>query len=123
MSIKNLDGKYKVKTETNFISAFPADGDGVTEIKNGLTYRTDENGCTWESSFSILDDNKVLLESTVDPSNAPANIFIEDMAGNPTREIVVYKTTLDLTTVDGEITLSGTINHGSKTTKLTMSQI
>jgi len=123
VEIANLDGTYKVKSETSNLSLFQPNADGTTVIKNGLTYRIDGDGCVWRSSFKIVDDNKVEIESTIDPSSSPGNIFIEDAEGKPTRDVVTYKSILDLEIVDGKITLRGTMKHNNKETKLIISQM
>ena len=67
ISYETLDGQYEVSSETSYGGPFIVNGDGVTVIKNGLTYRKDNKGCIWESSFSVIGPDKVQLESTIDP--------------------------------------------------------
>lgn len=120
ISFENLDGEYDVTSETSEGGAYIVNGDGVTTIKNGLTYRKDKNGHIWESAFSIIGPGKVAMESTVDPSHA--DVFILDEKGNPTKSIVNFKTILDAKLIDGKVILTGTIKHGKETTNLTMKQ-
>lgn len=120
VSFENLDGEYDVFSETSEGGPYVVNGDGVTTVKNGLTYRKDKKGYIWESSFSVIGEGKVAMESTVDPSHA--NAFVLDEKGNPTKSIINFKTVLDAKIVDGKIVLSGTIQHGKETTRLTMKQ-
>jgi hypothetical protein len=120
VSFANLDGEYEVFSETSDGGPYVVNGDGVTTVKNGLTYRKDNKGYIWESSFSVIGPDKIAMESTVDPSHA--DVFILDEKGNPTKGIVNFKTILDAQLVDGKIIMAGTIKHGNETTKLTMKQ-
>lgn len=121
ITIDQLDGQYEVRSETSQGGPFVVNGDGMTVIKNGMTYRKDKNGCIWESTFTIIGPDKVEIESTIDPSHADA--FILDAKGNPTKSIVTYKSVLDAGLVDGKVVLSGSIQHGTETTRLTMRQV
>ncbi len=123
ISLENLDGQYDVSSETSYGGPFFVNGDGVTIIKNGLTYRKDKNGFIWESAFSVVGGDKVEIESTVDPSHAGDSAFIVDQQGNPTKGIVTYKSVLDVKSVNGKIVMSGMIKHGKDTTRLVMKQI
>lgn len=123
LTLDDLDGQYDVHSETSYGGPFHLKGDGTTVIKNGLTYRKDKAGCIWESAFHIMDDGRVRIESTVDPSNAAPEVKIADNEGNPTRDIVVYKSFLDVETVNGKLVLRGLIKHGQETTRLTMTKI
>lgn len=123
ITLDDLDGQYEVRSETSYGGPFWLKGDGVTIVKHGLTYRKDKGGCIWESAFSVIGDNKVQIESTVDPSHAGEDVYISDEKGNPTKGIVTYKSILDAKKVDGKVVLSGEIKHASETTRLTMTQI
>ncbi len=123
VTLEDLDGQYEVTSETSQGGPFVVNGDGITVIKNGLTFRKDGKGCIWESSFSVIGDGKVQIESTVDPSHAGADMFILDEQGNPTKGIVTYKSILDAKIEDGKVVLSGMIDHGSESTRLTMKKI
>jgi len=123
ISFENLDGQYEVSSETSYGGPFVVNGDGITIVKNGLTYRKDKKGFIWESSFSIIGPDKVQLESTVDPSHVGDDAFILDEKGNPTKGIVTFKSILDGKIENGKIILSGEIKHGDETTRLTMKQL
>lgn len=123
INLDDLDGHYDVHSETSYGGPFWLKGDGTTEIKNGLTYRKDKAGCIWESSFSVIGENRVQIESTVDPSHADDSMYITDEKGNPTKSIVTYKSILEATMADGRIVLSGEIRHGKEVTRLTMTKI
>ncbi len=123
ISLENLDGDYEVLSETSYGGPFHLKGDGVTTIKNGLTYRKDKKGYIWESSFSVIGRNQVQIESTVDPSHAGDDAYITDEKGNPTKGIVTYKSVLEGKIVDDKIVMSGTIKHGDEITRLTMMQL
>lgn len=123
LTVEELDGKYDVTSETSDGGPFILNGDGITEIRNGLTYRKDKNGYIWESAFSIEGD-KVRMESTIDPSHAEGeNKFIKDEKGNPTSSMMTYHAILDATRVDGRLVLKGEIKHGNISTRLTMTKV
>lgn len=122
ITIDELDGKYTVKSETSKGGEFTVNGDGETEIRNGLTYRKDKNGFIWESGFTIIGDDTVQMESTIDPSHADK--FITDEKGNLTKGMTSYRTTLAVSRGDqGQVILSGTIEHAGETTRLHMEKI
>lgn len=123
LSLEELDGKYRVQSETSQGGPFVVNGDGETEIKNGLTYRKDKNGYIWESAFTILGPSQVQMESTLDPSHAGSDNFIKDEKGNLTKGMMTYKTVLDVSNENGKIILKGTITHGGETTRLTLTKI
>ena len=123
MKLEELDGKYEIRSETSDGGPYRINGDGVTEVKGGRTYRKDQNGFIWESTFSISGKDKVLLESTLDPSLADEDFFIKDNKNNLTREKVTYKGELIVRTERGRLTLRGEIKHGIVTTRITMTRI
>ncbi len=123
ISLSELDGQYEVTSETSYGGPFFVNGDGITIVKNGLTYRKDNKGFIWESAFSVIGEDRVKIESTVDPSHAGDGVFILDQQGNPTKGIVIFKSVLDAAIVDGRIVLSGVIKHGKETTRLTMRKV
>lgn len=123
LSLEELDGKYHVHSETSQGGPFVVNGDGETEIRNGLTYRKDKNGYIWESAFTILGPGQVQMESTIDPSHAGSDHFIKDEKGNLTKSMMTYKTVLDVSNENGQIVLKGTITHGGETTRLTLTKI
>ncbi len=119
----DIDGFYKVHSQRDEEGAFAPKGDGVTEIRNGLTFRKDTNGCIWESTFEVLNDHEVKLETTVDPSHAAADYYILDEKGNQTKGIVTYKSMLKLERKGGRTVMSGSVKHGQTTTHLTLTSI
>ena len=123
ITLEDLDGQYEVRSETSYGGPFWLKGDGITLVKDGLTYRKDKGGCIWESAFSVVGDNQVQIESTVDPSHAADDVNILDEKGNPTKSVVTYKSVLNAKTVNGKIVLNGAIKHGNETTNLTMTKL
>lgn len=123
ISVLDIDGFYKVESVTDKETGFTPKGDGVTEIKNGLTFRKDENGCIWESLFTVAGDDLVQLETTVDPSHTQPGYYISDENGEPTKGIVIYKSMLDLAEKDGRVIMSGEVNHGKVKTQLTFTRL
>ena len=123
ITLSDIDGKYIVYSETSDGGPFTVKGDGMTEIKNGQTYRKDDKGCIWESAFSVLNDDEIQIESTVDPSHAPGDIYIKDENGNPTKGMITYRSVLKAKVVEGKIVMDGEIRHGSDVTRLTMKQV
>lgn len=123
LTMDELDGKYEVRSETSDGGPYILNGDGITEIKNGLTYRKDKNGFIWESAFSIEGD-KVAMESTIDPSHATGpDSFIKDEKGNPTRGMMTYRSVMEVKRENGKLVLVGEINHGTIVTRLTMTKL
>ena len=121
--MEDLDGRYEVSSETSDGGPYILNGDGTTEVKNGLTYRKDKNGFIWESSFSIVGPGKVQMESTIDPSHAQGNDkFIKDEKGNPTKSMMTYRSVLEASRENGKLVLRGEIKHGGITTRLTMTK-
>jgi hypothetical protein len=123
ITIEELDGKYEVFSEKIAGGINVPDGDGTTEIRNGLTYRKDKNGFIWESSFTIAGKDKVQMESTIDPSHAGADKFIRDEKGNLTKGMLTYRAILDASRDNGRLVLKGEINHGGEVTRLTLRKL
>ncbi|MDD9900632.1 MAG: hypothetical protein OXT65_06605 [Alphaproteobacteria bacterium] len=122
MTYEDLDGEYDVMSESLTGKPHTVDGDGTTEIRNGLTYRKDKNGLIWESAFSVVGDNKVQMESTVDPSHTPEPTYLKDTSGNPTSGMQTFRTLLDASFVDSKLVMTGIIEHGEERTRLTMTK-
>lgn len=123
IKLEDLDGKYEIRSETSDGGPYLINGDGVTEVKNGRTYRKDKNGYIWESLFKIIAKDKVSLESTLDPSLADEDLYIKDNKNNLTREKVTYKGDLIVRTEFGRLVLRGEIRHGIVTTRITMTKV
>lgn len=123
ITLEELDGQYEVLSQKLGSGNNVPDGDGTTEIKNGLTYRKDKNGFIWESSFTIVGANAVQMESTIDPSHAGSDKFIHDEKGNLTKAMTTYRAVLDATRENGKLILKGEIKHGTETTVLTLRKV
>jgi hypothetical protein len=124
ITLAELDGNYEVRSSSlDDGKPHTVDGDGTTEIRNGLTYRKDKNGLIWESAFSIAGPKQVQMESTVDPSHAANPIYVRDASGNPTTGMLTFRTVLDVTREGGKLVLSGTIAHGTEKTRLILTKI
>lgn len=122
ITMDELDGRYEIRTETSESGPYALDADGVTDVKDGMTWRKDKNGFIWESAFTII-DGAVLMQSTLDPSHAPSGKFITDEKGNPTKSIMTYKTVMTVGRDQGRLTLSGEIRHGATVTRVTMTRV
>jgi hypothetical protein len=121
LTLEELDGKYEIHSEKiNGGSAVP-DGDGVTEIQNGLTFRKDKNGFIWESSFTLAGPDRVQMESTIDPSHADK--YLKDEKGNLTKAMLTYRATLEASRENGRLVLRGDVKHGDEITRLTMTKV
>jgi hypothetical protein len=123
ITLDELDGKYEVTSRKVESDSTVPDGDGVTEIRNGLTFRKDKNGFIWESAFTIAGPDKVQMESTIDPSHSAGGQFITDEKGNPTKAMTTYRALLDATREDGRLVLRGEIKHAGETTVLTLKKM
>jgi hypothetical protein len=123
LKLEDLDGKYEISSETSDGGPYLINGDGITEVKNGRTYRKDKNGFIWESFFSIVGKDKIGLESILDPSLADEDLFIKDNKNNLTRNKVTYKGELIAREERGRLVLRGEIRHGIVTTRITMTKI
>jgi hypothetical protein len=122
-SVDDLEGKYIVKSETSDGGPYIVNGDGETEIRNGLTFRLDRNGFIWESSFSVMGPKLVLMESTLDPSRAGDDAYIKDEKGNPTKAIVTYRTVLEVGYESDRLVMEGIIEHGGETTRVKLIKV
>ena len=121
LTLDELDGKYEIHSERiNGGTAVP-DGDGVTEIQNGLTFRKDKNGFIWESSFTLAGPDEVQMESTIDPRLVDQ--FLNDVKGNLTKSMLTYRALLAATRENGRLVLRGDVNHGGEITRLTMTKV
>ena len=122
ITMDELDGRYEIRTESSESGPYALDADGVTEIKDGLTWRKDKHGFIWESAFTIT-EGAVLMQSSLDPSHAPSGKFITDEKGNPTKSIMTYKTVMTVSRENGRLTLTGDIRHGGAVTRVTMTRL
>lgn len=122
LTMDELDGRYEIRTQTSDSGPHALDADGITEVKNGMTWRKDKNGFIWESAFTIT-DGAVLMRSTLDPSHAPGGKFITDEKGNPTKSIMTYNTVMAVSRDRDRLVLSGEIRHGGTVTRVTMTRL
>ncbi len=119
-----LDGKYRITTTNTYSGPLEKRSDGETEIIDGQTHRRDESGCTWTSSFEILNENEVKMTSIADPSEASIDFLLTAPDGSPTRDCVTYESTLKLAQKgENEIQLSGQIHDSNEIVFLTMRKI
>ena len=118
-----LDGKYLISTTSSHQRAIGKKSDGHTEIIDGQTSRTDENGCQWTSRFEVISDSEVKMTSVADPSNAPPDFALLRPDKTPTRSPVTYNTTLKLQRKDDRVQMSGQIEYGDEIVFLTMRKI
>ena len=116
----DLDGTYLITTTSSYQGPLRKQSDGITEIKDGQTFRIDDVGCEWNSTFSIISDSEVKMVSIADPTNAPSDFALTRTNGSPTREPVTYETTLKLQRKDDRIQMSGQIQYGDEIIFLTM---
>ncbi|MAZ76363.1 MAG: hypothetical protein CMH31_03575 [Micavibrio sp.] len=115
-----LDGIYQVTSTTNYQGPLEKKSDGETEIKNGQTERRDNANCLWTSTFTILSENEVKMTSLADPTDADGDFSLTRPDGSPTREPVMYETTLKYARKGDRVQLSGQIEYGNDITFLTM---
>jgi hypothetical protein len=123
LTIDELNGKYRVTTVTDYQGPVPMKSDGVTEIKNGQTHRTDAAGVQWSTQFTVVNDEEVKMVATADPSGAAKDFLLTKEDGTLTHDPVVYTTPLKVMRKGGKICLSGNIIHGKISTLLTMMKI
>ena len=123
LKLEDLDGKYRVTTISDYQGPVPMQSDGITEIRNGRTNRTDAAGVQWTTEIAVLSDNEVLLTSTADPAKARQDFLLTSETGRLTTEPVTYKTTLKVARRGSDIRLSGNITHGTVSTVITMTKI
>ena len=122
---RELDGKYRINTMTNYEGPLKKRSDGQTEIKDGKTFRIDNAGCEWRSSFEWLDEEKtkVKMTSVADPSNAANDFLLLRPDGTPTSDAVTYTSELKVMRKGERVQMTGTINYGAETVILTMQRI
>ena len=121
LTLEELDGKYETPSERVSGGTAVPDADGMTEIRDGLTFRKDKNGFIWESSFTLAGPDKVQMESTIDPSHADK--YLKDEKGNLTKAMLTYRATLAVSREGGRLVLKGDVNHAGEVTRLTMTKV
>lgn len=120
---EELDGRYEIRSETSDGGPYQLNADGLTDIKQGRTYRKDKNGLIWESAFKIIARDKIAMESTCDPSLADEEVYIKDDKNNLTRSKVTYRGELIVRRIGNKLLLQGEIRSGIVTTRLTLTKI
>lgn len=120
---RDLDGKYRVTTMSDYQGPIPMQSDGETEIINGQTSRVDKAKCKWNTVFTVLNENEVKMESMADPADAAPDFCLTLPNGSLTREPVTYTTILKVARKGDKIRLSGQIQNGSVITMLTMTKV
>ena len=120
MDISELDGTYQVSTVSDYNGPIEKRSDGLTEIIEGKTHRTDDAGVIWTTQISVLNADEVEFVSTADPTNADPDFCLMDEGGNLTRESVTYTSVLKIDRKGDKIRPSGQIKHGSTNTVITM---
>lgn len=122
LTLKDLDGKYRVSSTSDYRGPVPLKSDGITEIKDGRTSRVDAAGCRWNTVLTLLSDDEVKLESTADPRDADVDFMLTDEGGRLTQDPITYTTTLKISRKGDKIRLSGNIEHGGTHTMLTLTK-
>ena len=115
-----LDGKYHVTSMNTLKGDIEKRSDGETENKNGKKERTDDAGCKWTSTFTVLNDNEVKMVSVADASKAAVDFLLTRPDGSPTRDNVTYEATLKLSRKGERIQMSGQIHYGNDVVFLTL---
>lgn len=124
LTLEDLNGKYRVTSISDYQGPVPMKSDGITEIKDGRTSRTDAAGVHWTTEFTILSDSEVKLTSTADPRAASHDFLLTNLKGDLTNDPVTYTATLKVARRNNnEIRMSGNIQHGKILTAITMAKI
>lgn len=123
LQIKDLDGKYRVTSISDYKGPVPMQSDGETVIQNGETNRVDAAGCKWHTKIVIISDDEVRFDSTADPTDAKPDFCLTRENGELTRDPVTYSTTMKVARKGDKIRLSGQIQHGHVITVITMTKI
>ena len=116
----DLDGTYTVTSLTSYDGPLQKQSDGITEIKEGRTFRVDEAGCEWRSTFSWISEGEVKMVSVADPSRARADFLLVGANGLPTSEPQTYETVLTVKRKGDKVQMTGTIRYGAETVFLTL---
>jgi len=116
----DLDGTYSVTSLTSYQGPLQKQSDGITTIEGGKTFRVDEAGCEWRSSFEWISDTQVKMTSVADPQNARKDFLLVGANGLPTAEPQTYESTLTVKRMGEKVQLTGTISYGAETIFLTM---
>lgn len=123
LTLKDLDGQYRVTTVSDYTGPVPMQSDGLTEILNGETNRVDKVGCKWNTKLVILSEDEVEFISTVDPTDAADDFCLTTPTGELTRDIVTYRAVMKVARKDDKIRISGQIDDGRVKTVITMMKV
>lgn len=115
-----LDGTYQISTITNYHGPLERKSDGITEIRNGRTSRTDDNKVLWTSDFTIINDQQVKMVSVADPTDAAGDFALTRPDGSPTREPVTYESILRYARKGDKVQMSGQIEYGNEIIFITL---
>jgi len=118
-----LDGTYQVSTVSNYDGPLERKSDGVTEIRDGKTSRTDENKVVWTSEFVVMNNKQIKMISVADPSRAAGDFALNRPDGSPTREPVTYESILRYARKGDQIQMSGQIEYGKEIIFITLRKI
>ncbi|QQG36926.1 MAG: hypothetical protein HYS17_03910 [Micavibrio aeruginosavorus] len=118
-----LDGIYQVSSASNYEGPLVKRSDGTTEIRDGQTSRRDGNNVLWNSTFTALNENEVLMVSVADPSEARIDFLLTAHDGTPTREPVTYRSVLRLARKGDKMQMSGQIEYGNEIVILTLRKV
>jgi hypothetical protein len=118
-----LDGTYKVTSTSSYDGPLEGRSDGMTEIRNGKTFRRDNNNVIWTSTFNILNDKEVEMVSVADPSEARTDFLLTRPDGAPTKDAVTYRSILKLSRKGDQIQMSGPIEYGKDIILLTLRRV
>jgi hypothetical protein len=119
----DLDGTYTVTSLTSYHGPLQKHSDGITTIKGGKTFRVDETGCEWRSTFTWIDADNLKMVSIADPKNANKDFLLVGANGLPTAEPQTYECTMTVKRKGDRVQMTGTIIYGSETVFLTMRKI
>lgn len=81
----DLDGTYTVTSLTSYQGPLQKQSDGITKIEGGKTFRVDEAGCEWRSTFEWVNDTQVKLTSVADPKKRAQRLFAGGAGRKPHR--------------------------------------
>jgi hypothetical protein len=116
----DLDGTYTVTSLTSYQGPLQKQSDGITTIEGGETFRVDEAGCEWRSTFEWMADDQVKMTSVADPKNARKDFLLVGANGLPTAEPQTYESVMTVKRKGDKVQMTGTIQYGNETVFLTM---
>ncbi|MCB9990763.1 MAG: hypothetical protein H6867_05220 [Rhodospirillales bacterium] len=123
MGSSELDGTYQISTVTNYDGPLERKSDGITEIRDGRTSRTDDNKVVWTSDFTVINGKEIKMTSVADPTDAAGDFALTRPDGSPTREPVTYESILRYARKEDKVQMSGQIEYGNEIIFITMRKI